>query len=119
MTETSNKWAYLGAQIKELRKRRRLTQVQMAVRCGLTVSTVSRIEMGHSDTSVETLVTIAHELRGAFEIKLRGRSAYIFSDGHQLPQAEAFSALEDRLAELRKEYEALAFVNRPIPEAGE
>ncbi len=60
---------YLGTmapvkiRLRELRRERKLTQVQLAERCGMPQSTISRIESG-STTGVdfETLDRIAHAL---------------------------------------------------------
>jgi len=55
----------LGVIIHELRKRRKLTQQQLAERCGTTKSYISRIENDASDIRLSTLMKIIHQGLGA------------------------------------------------------
>jgi transcriptional regulator with XRE-family HTH domain len=52
----------VGARIRELRKRRGLTQEELASRCCLSVSHVSMLERGHRSPSYETLLALAQVL---------------------------------------------------------
>lgn len=55
--------ARLGRELAAARKRRRLTQEQLAVRCGISRSAVSRLELGLGHgVPLETLYAIALEL---------------------------------------------------------
>ena len=57
----------LGARIKELRKRRRLTQENLAERVNLATRYVSLIEVGRSSPSLETI----ESLTGALQVKVK------------------------------------------------
>lgn len=68
----------IGEQIKALRKKRRLTQQQLADSIGAHRITVVQIENGQWDSSILTLEKIAHVLEGAWTIKLIAGSGSIF-----------------------------------------
>jgi HTH-type transcriptional regulator / antitoxin HipB len=55
----------LGVIIQELRKKRNLTQEQLAVKCGTTKNYISRIENDASDIRLSTLMRILREGLGA------------------------------------------------------
>ena len=55
----------LGVIIYELRKRRKLTQQQLAEKCGTTKSYISRIENDASDIRLSTLMRIINQGLGA------------------------------------------------------
>jgi HTH-type transcriptional regulator/antitoxin HipB len=55
----------LGVVILELRKQRKLTQQQLADKCGTTKSYISRIENDASDIRLSTLMRIIHQGLGA------------------------------------------------------
>ncbi len=55
----------LGVIIYELRKKRKLTQQQLADKCGTTKSYISRIENDASDIRLSTLMRIVHRGLGA------------------------------------------------------
>lgn len=55
----------LGVIIHELRKKRNLTQQQLAEKCGTTKSYISRIENDASDIRLSTLMRIIHKGLGA------------------------------------------------------
>jgi HTH-type transcriptional regulator/antitoxin HipB len=55
----------LGVIIHELRKKRNLTQQQLADKCGTTKSYISRIENDASDIRLSTLMRIIHKGLGA------------------------------------------------------
>ena len=52
----------IGEQLKEERRRAGLTQEQLAVRVGTKKSFISRIERGHADIQLSTLVKLFHGL---------------------------------------------------------
>jgi transcriptional regulator with XRE-family HTH domain len=54
--------AAIGRRIKELRKRRALTQADVANATGMSTRTVSNIEGGRNGTPVETLYRISEKL---------------------------------------------------------
>jgi HTH-type transcriptional regulator / antitoxin HipB len=55
----------LGVIIQELRKKRNLTQEQLAEKCGTTKNYISRIENDASDIRLSTLMRILREGLGA------------------------------------------------------
>jgi len=52
----------LGERVRELRKKRGLTQVEFAALCGVPQSRVSTIENGSRVPNVETVLRLAHAL---------------------------------------------------------
>ena len=51
----------LGVLIQEMRERKKLTQTQLAARCGTTKSYISRIENNASDIRLSTLMRIVQK----------------------------------------------------------
>ncbi len=79
----------LGARIKELRKRRGLTQDQLAEQVDLATRYISLIEVGRSAPSLETIDNIARVL----EVELK----VMFDFMHLDPDAVATKGLEESL----------------------
>jgi DNA-binding XRE family transcriptional regulator len=52
----------LGQTIRELRKRRKLSQTELAEGAGVSLMTISRIERGEHDPHIKTLARIAGAL---------------------------------------------------------
>ena len=52
----------LGKKIKELRKKQKISQVQLAFEAGIQRSQVSRIESGEINTGISTILAIARSL---------------------------------------------------------
>jgi len=71
--------ALLGGRIKELRKMRGLTQEQLSQKIGIDPKSLSRIEVGGSFPSFETLDKLANvlqvELVGFFEFDNKPKNA--------------------------------------------
>lgn len=55
----------LGVMLQELRKQKKLTQEQLAEKCGTTKTYISRIENDASDIRLSTLMRIIREGLGA------------------------------------------------------
>lgn len=55
----------LGVMVQELRKQRKLTQQELAERCGTTKNYISRVENDASDIRLSTLMRIFREGFGA------------------------------------------------------
>ena len=55
--------AAIGRQVRELRKRQRMTGADLAAQTGLSVGMLSKIENGVISPSLNTLSTLAHALR--------------------------------------------------------
>ena len=53
----------VGEKIKELRKKRKLSQEQLEARCGISQSAISAIEKGQRSPTLDTLTLIAAGLR--------------------------------------------------------
>jgi HTH-type transcriptional regulator/antitoxin HipB len=51
----------LGVMLEEMRKSQKLTQEQLAKKCGTTKSYISRIENDASDIRLSTLIRIIHQ----------------------------------------------------------
>lgn len=51
----------LGVMLEEARKRKNLTQAQLAVKCGTTKNYISRIENNNSDIRLSTLMRIIND----------------------------------------------------------
>lgn len=49
----------VGEQIRHVRERHNLTQIEVCSRSGVDVATYSRIEQGHSSPLLDTLIRIA------------------------------------------------------------
>lgn len=56
-------------QLKELRKKKNLTQDKLAIKSGLPRSTISRIETGKRNVSIAKLIQIANALGKDLEIR--------------------------------------------------
>lgn len=56
----------IGRQVRELRKRQRMTGSDLATASGLSVGTLSKIENGHISPSLTTLQVLANALRVPF-----------------------------------------------------
>ncbi|MDR0809590.1 MAG: cupin domain-containing protein [Gemmobacter sp.] len=80
MTEPPDPDRLLGARLRELRKRRRLTLAQLAEGCGLSIGYLSQIERDLAAPSISALVSIAQRLRVTVQ--------WFFSGGTE-PVAEA------------------------------
>src|SRR5258708_5045440 len=52
----------LGERVRELRKKRGLTQIQLSERCGVPQSRISAIEKGSHVPNVETVIRLARAL---------------------------------------------------------
>ena len=56
----------VGQQLKSLRKKQKLTQLEVGVRAGLEESAVQRIESGRINSTLKTLLKIANVLNVEF-----------------------------------------------------
>lgn len=66
----------LGAQIKEKRERKKITQDELAEACGLSSKRVIwDYESGRTNPSLQTLEKIAKELGCEVEIKLKNKTS--------------------------------------------
>lgn len=91
----------LGARIKELRKRRGLTQDQLAERVDLATRYISLIEVGRSAPSLDTIVNVAR----ALEVELK----VLFDFMHLDPDAVAPKGIEKSLEGIDEENRRLLY----------
>lgn len=75
----------IGEQLREERKRRGISQRELAARLGLSPSLISQIETGRSKPSVSTLYSIVTELRLSLDQLFRG-------GGNEIGAAESGSS---------------------------
>lgn len=81
----------LGARIKELRKRKGLTQEQLAERVDLATRYVSLIEVGRSSPSLETIENIATTL----DVELKDLFDYMHLDPERVSPDQLKNSLEE------------------------
>lgn len=62
----------MGRRIRELRKRAKMTQADLAKICGISTSFCGHIERGTRIASIETLVAIARKLNATTDYLLLG-----------------------------------------------
>jgi len=66
----SNNYVSMGARIRELRKKKRLTQERLAERVDISTPFLGHIERGNRTPSLETLVRIANALETTLDVLL-------------------------------------------------
>lgn len=71
MSDSSNENAMIGMRIREERKKRGMSQQEIAVAAGLSLPHISVIELGKSHPKVESLVKIAEALQVSTDTLLR------------------------------------------------
>lgn len=81
----------LGARIKELRKRKGITQEQLAEKVDLATRYISLIEVGRSSPSLETIENIASTL----EVELQDLFDYMHLDPERVTPQELGKSLEE------------------------
>lgn len=59
----------IGSRIREIRERKGLTQGQLAQRCGIIQTTVSKIEQGRFSVSIDLLGRILEAMDATVEIR--------------------------------------------------
>ncbi|HEV3047417.1 MAG TPA: helix-turn-helix transcriptional regulator [Solirubrobacteraceae bacterium] len=66
----------LGTVLRRVREERRITREVLAVRAGLSVGTLARLELGSSDPTWSTIAALAH----ALELSLEDLGALVEAD---------------------------------------
>lgn len=69
--ESKNIREEIGGKINEIRRARNMTQEELASKCGITRTTISKIEHGKFSVSVDMLARICEELGAKVEITTR------------------------------------------------
>lgn len=64
MGEVSKK---IGVRIRQLRKKRKISQEQLALRAGLNISFIGQIERGEKNPTIESVDKIIHALEVTFD----------------------------------------------------
>lgn len=104
--------SHIGVRVKQARRRRKLTQAEIAEKLGKSVETISNIERGASWTSLQLLEAIAEELeeslgyffQGFAELGPKPRSKQILeaeiSDGLRMLNEKEMKIVRDLLRSL-------------------
>jgi transcriptional regulator with XRE-family HTH domain len=95
----------VGRKIRELRKERKLTQVELSARLGIQQSDLSRMEKGEYRVSLDTLFRILAEFKmsigeffeGVAKESITPRDVKLIQDINSLPQ-DARREVEDFIA---------------------
>jgi transcriptional regulator with XRE-family HTH domain len=96
----------LGHELATLRKKRRLSQAQVAEETGLSPATISRVESGAQTPSEDTVLRILDALNASSNAR-RTLLTMVDSPGQaESPQAR-FDRLAQRYAELASDYETV------------
>lgn len=117
----------VGRKIRELRKERKMTQVELSARLGIQQSDLSRMEKGEYRVSLDTLFRILAEFKvgigeffdGVAQESITPRDVQILQDFNALPRS-AQREVEDFIAFKRGQAHVEAKATaRPIEESEE
>jgi len=114
----------VGRKIRELRKERKMTQVELSARLGIQQSDLSRMEKGEYRVSLDTLFRILAEFKvgigeffdGVAQESITPRDVQLLQDFNALPrsaQREVEDFISFKRAQARPESRALP---RPVEE---
>ncbi len=87
-------WEAFGKNVRKYRKRKQLTQEQLAERCGMQSNSISRIEKGTAGTKIAGLLDLADALEVSPDALLQGNF-----DARNSRYAEQFYGLRDALSD--------------------
>ena len=85
-------WEVFGKNVRKYRKRKQLTQEQLAERCNMQSNSISRIEKGTAGTKIAGLLDLADALEVSPDALLRGNF-----DAKNSRYAEDFYGLRDEI----------------------
>ena len=85
-------WEAFGKNVRKYRKRKQLTQEQLAERCNMQSNSISRIEKGTAGTKIAGLLDLADALEVSPDALLRGNF-----DAKNSRYAEDFYGLRDEI----------------------
>src|SRR5918999_3161055 len=107
---TVSSQARVGPLLREWRRRRRLTQLELALDAGISARHLSFVETGRSNPSTKMVLLLAEQL----EVPFRERNHLLLAAGH----APAFPerSLEDpELAPVREALDLILSTHEPYP----
>ena len=115
----------VGRKIRELRKERKMTQVELSARLGIQQSDLSRMEKGEYRVSLDTLFRILAEFKvgigeffdGVAQESITPKDVQILQDFNALPRG-AQREVEDFIAFKRQSFDAKP-AGRPVEESEE
>jgi XRE family transcriptional regulator, regulator of sulfur utilization len=64
--------AKLGKKVRKLRKEQKITQAQLAFECGLSREQIYRLELGHKNITLDSLIAITNALEITLEELFKG-----------------------------------------------
>src|SRR5437667_5493360 len=100
----------VGPLLREWRKRRRLTQLELALDAGISARHLSFVETGRSKPSPEMVLLLAEQL----EVPFRERNQLLLAAGHAPAFAER--PLDDpELAPVREALDRILTAHEPYP----
>ena len=99
-----------GAQLRDWRRRRRLSQLDLAAEADLSTRHLSFVETGRSKPSRETVMRLAE----ALELPLRGRNALLMAAGYA-PSFPERSLDDARQADARELVQRILDAHMPFP----
>lgn len=79
-------YASMGSRIRQMRKRKKMTQAEMANVCGISTSFMGHIERGSRIASIDTLMKISDELEATVDYLLTG-DVHV---GAMLPEGQTY-----------------------------
>lgn len=83
--------SYISSRIRELRKERRLTVQELAYRCDMERSNLSRIEAGRTNLTVKTMCIICNALSVSLRDVIREKGyTYIYISRPYRPKGSFF-----------------------------
>src|ERR687889_1235064 len=110
MTSVTSPQAAVGPQLRDWRKRRRLSQLELALDSGVSARHISFVETGRSKPGREMLLRVLDQL----EVPFRERNELLLAAGH----APAFTerSLDDpELAPVREALDLILEGHEPYP----
>lgn len=100
----------VGPLLREWRKRRRRTQLEVALDAGVSVRHLSFVETGRSTPSPEMVLLLAEQL----EVPVRERNQLLLAAGHA-PAIPEHSIIDPELAPVREALDLILTGHDPYP----
>src|ERR1700754_1930459 len=100
----------VGAQLRDWRRRRRLSQLDLALEAGVSTRHLSFVETGRSKPSAEMVLHLAERL----EVPLRERNQLLLAAGYA-PRYGELDLEDPSLAPVKRALELVLAANEPYP----